>query len=188
MLDQKPAGCHIIDVRNDYESEVGHFKGAIKPPLGAFREFPGYTEELEKTVDKEKDTVLMYCTGGIRCEYYASYLKNKGFRSIYQLDGGVIQYANEVGAEHWKGKLFVFDDRLTVALGDEETLSHCIHCGASADTYYNCANMDCNALFTSCHSCASKMQGLCQDACKEGRVRAFDPSKKPKPFPRLSES
>lgn len=188
LLEKKEKNIHVIDVRNQYESKVGHFEGAILPDLETFREFPDYTKSLEKTIDKENDVVMMYCTGGIRCEYYSSHLRKKGFKKVYQLKGGVIAYANEVGVDHWKGKLFVFDDRLTVSLGEDKTISFCSYCNEKSDTYYNCANMDCNKLFICCPDCAKTHQGLCSKECECGRVRAFDSSDHPKPFRRLSES
>lgn len=175
----------VVDVRNQYESDIGHFEGAVLPPCETFREFAGYAEELKKKVDPEKGTVMMYCTGGIRCEYYSSFLKEQGFQNIYQLHGGVIQYGLDEGTKHWKGKLFVFDDRLGVPLNEkkEEAISSCRHCGKSCDVYYNCANMDCNDLFVSCHSCGEKHIGCCCEACKSAaRLRPYDKSIQPKPF------
>lgn len=187
-LDAKDPNTFVVDVRNRYESDVGHFSGAILPPVDSFREFPAYAEELEKKVDKNKQTVLMYCTGGIRCEYYSAYLKKRGFKQVFQLQGGVIQYAEEMGASHWKGKLFVFDDRMTVPIGSQEVLSTCIYCEEPSDLYYNCANMDCNKLFTCCSKCAQAKKGLCSSSCSSGRVRPFDESEHPKPFRKLRGS
>ncbi len=184
MLSNKGEETKVLDVRNNYESDVGHFEGAIKPDLKTFREFPAYADELKKQMDPEKDKLMMYCTGGIRCEYYSSYLKKQGFKNIYQLDGGVINYGNKRGSKHWNGKLFVFDDRLVAPISEDniETISKCKFCEASSDTYYNCANMDCNELFLSCPECAKEQKGLCCTECESGRVRPFDDSEKPKPF------
>ncbi len=175
----------LIDARNNYESAVGHFEGAILPDLDSFRDFPSYTDELLKGKDPKNTTIMMYCTGGIRCEYYSAYVKSKGFEKVYQLKGGIIQYGQEVGDDHWKGKLFVFDDRLLVSICDknQEDIAFCHFCGEASDLYYNCANMDCNALFLACPACSTKNKGCCSSAClQKGRVRPFDSSSKPKPF------
>ncbi|NGX62396.1 MAG: hypothetical protein K940chlam9_01893, partial [Chlamydiae bacterium] len=175
----------VLDVRNDYESAIGHFKGAITPPLKTFREFPEYAQKLSEEVDPEKTKVMMYCTGGIRCELYSALLKKRGFQDVYQLDGGVIQYGLEEGSAHWEGKLFVFDDRLAIPIDGKEAvpISSCSFCEASSDTYYNCANMDCNTLFLACPSCVEEERGCCCESCKEvPRLRPFDPKAGNKPF------
>ena len=186
MLENRDEETILIDVRNDYEWKVGHFEGADLPEHEMFREFPLYAENLKKKVDTEKTKVMMYCTGGIRSELYSALLKEAGFKNVFQLKGGVISYGHEEGNAHWKGKLFVFDDRLAVPLSDEgesEVISHCHHCAVSNDTYYNCANMDCNELFTCCLSCAEKYQGCCSEECtKAERVRPYEKLEKPKPF------
>ncbi len=184
MLEEKDKETVVIDVRNNYESKVGHFKGAILPPCASFREFPSWTSELEKQIPKEAK-VMIYCTGGIRCEYYSTYLQEKGYTNVYQLEGGIIQYGFEEGGEHFQGKLFVFDDRLVVPLqeGDVEAISSCHHCGLPSDVYYNCANMDCNELFTCCHACSQVKVGCCSSSCMAAsRLRPFDSSPRPKPF------
>lgn len=188
MIEENDPNTYIIDVRNVYESEVGHFEGAILPECEIFREFPKYTEKLKEKINPKKDRVLMYCTGGIRCEYYSSFLKSKGFENIYQLDGGVIQYGHEEGSKHWKGKLFVFDDRLVVSISEEsdKIISHCHYCNCETDIYYNCANMDCNELFLCCISCISQHKGCCSSRCMEGRIRPYDSSSYPKPFRKWS--
>ncbi len=176
----------VIDVRNEYEGKIGHFEGAVVPPLDTFREFPQYVEELKETVDPETTEVMMYCTGGIRCELYSALMKERGFKTVYQLDGGVIQYGLEEGSAHWKGKLFVFDDRLAVPLDDKESepISSCHFCETKEDHYYNCANVDCNELFLSCPSCLEKNKGCCQEECQEApRVRAYQ-EQEYKPFRR----
>ncbi len=175
-LEEKEEGTLLLDVRNDYEWDVGHFDGAELPKLKTFREFPSYAKELKEKVDPKTTPVMMYCTGGIRCEFYSAVLKQEGFEKVYQLDGGVIGYGLEEGVDHWKGKLFVFDDRLVVPITEETVapISHCRHCGTSCDVYYNCANMDCNELFVSCLSCLKEHQGCCKGDCLEhGRVRPY---------------
>lgn len=189
MIEERDENTLILDVRNDYEWEVGHFEGTEKPEFETFREFPEYAEELGKTRDVKKTKVMMYCTGGIRCELYSCLLKDQGFDEVYQLDGGVIKYGLEKGNKHWKGNLFVFDDRLVVPICDKEkseVISHCFLCNAKVDTYYNCANMDCNQLFISCKPCVEKMKGCCKSSCIEApRVRPFQASDHPKPFRKL---
>jgi UPF0176 protein len=181
MLEEKDERTLLLDVRNDYEWEAGHFEGAELPKLETFRQFPSYAKELKKRCDPEKTAVMMYCTGGIRCEFYSAVLKQEGFERVYQLDGGVIQYGLDEGSEHWKGKLFVFDDRLVISVGEnQETLGRCLHCTVSNDVYYNCANMDCNRLFFCCLSCLRAHKGCCSETClQEGRVRPYTESAKP---------
>ena len=188
-LDNKGKDTIVIDVRNNYESDIGYFEGAILPDLETFRGFPEYAKHLAKTIDTKKTEVMMYCTGGIRCELYSALLKDEGFDTVFQLKGGVIQYGLQEGRKHWRGKLFVFDDRLVVPISEdnEEIISHCKFCGEKSDTYYNCANMDCNDLFISCSECTVVEKGCCSSKClEEGRVRAVIPDVRPKPFRKLS--
>lgn len=187
MLDKRGEDTLLIDVRNQYESKIGYFEGALVPDLETFREFPEYAKQLAESHDPGKTKVMMYCTGGIRCEYYSALMKKIGFQNVFHLKGGVIQYGQEEGSKHWRGKLFVFDDRLTVPISQDntETIGKCQFCEALSDTYYNCANMDCNTLFNSCSSCIQAKQGCCQDTCLQGRVRAFTLAKHPKPFRKL---
>ena len=188
MLDSQDEDTILIDVRNDYEWKVGRFEGAILPELENFRDFGEYIEHLKNIYNAKKTKVMMYCTGGIRCELYSALMKEKGFETIYQLQGGVIKYGLEEGVKHWKGKLFVFDDRMVVPISKEESevISHCDHCGIKAEIYLNCAYMDCNALFVTCSECARKMNGCCCEECMiQPRVRAFVETKNPKPFRKL---
>ncbi|MDP1834485.1 MAG: rhodanese-related sulfurtransferase [Chlamydiales bacterium] len=164
----------VLDVRNDYECRVGHFEGAELPPCSEFRKFTKWLEGLKEEYDPATTPVMMYCTGGIRCEVFSSLMKEEGFATIYQLDGGVIKYAEKVGSAHWLGKLFVFDDRLTVPLAPNSTsvVGKCHHCGAANESYYNCASMDCNNLFLCCQECLHKFEGCCTENCQNGpRVR-----------------
>jgi UPF0176 protein len=178
----------IIDARNGYESKVGHFEGALLPECDTFKEFVPFSDKIAETHDPENTEVMMYCTGGIRCEYLSAYFKKKGFKKVYQLDGGVIRYGEKEGMDHWKGSLFVFDDRLTVPIANDnsEIISQCEHCSKSCDRYINCANMDCNELFLCCPECAKIWEGCCSKECQiEPRKRAFESSEHPKPFRRL---
>lgn len=181
MLENRGEETLLLDVRNDYEWEAGHFEGAQLPKLDTFRQFPLYAKELKKRCDPANTPVMMYCTGGIRCEFYSAVLKKEGFEKVYQLDGGVIQYGLDEGSEHWKGKLFVFDDRLVVPVGEKSgTIGHCHHCSVDNDVYYNCANMDCNKLFFCCLSCLKEHKGCCSELClTHGRVRSYSENAKP---------
>lgn len=177
----------LLDVRNDYEWKVGHFEGAELPQCETFRDFKAYADKLKTEVDPQKTPVMMYCTGGIRCELYSAILKDKGFDKVYQLDGGVINYGLKEGNDHWLGKLFVFDDRLAVPLCEKEStvISACHHCGKADDHYFNCANMDCNKLFICCATCLEKFSGCCQEACQKApRIRPYQHQNPYKPFRR----
>jgi UPF0176 protein len=175
----------VLDVRNKYEWELGRFEGADCPPCDNFREFTAYADELKEKVDPKKTRVMMYCTGGIRCELYSALLKEKGFDTVCQLNGGIINYGLEEGSDQWLGKLFVFDDRLSVPISDEETevIGRCHHCEAPIDNYYNCANMDCNCLFLCCRDCLKEYSGCCKTECKDSpRLRPYQHQNPHKPF------
>jgi UPF0176 protein len=184
MLDQRDEDTLILDVRNDYEWRLGHFEGAQLPPLEAFRQFPTYAKKLTKERDPKKTKVMMYCTGGIRCEFYSALMKQEGFEQVYQLEGGIIQYGLEEGQAKWKGKLFVFDDRVVIPISEEPSppISVCCYCNAKVDLCYNCANMDCNALFISCTECVQTHRGCCSAPCTSGRVRPISKEASPRPF------
>ncbi|MFY0644207.1 MAG: rhodanese-related sulfurtransferase [Bacteroidia bacterium] len=158
----------IIDMRNHYESEVGHFIGAWCPDVDTFREqLPLVVEELQ---DKKDKPVVMYCTGGIRCEKASAFLKHKGFEDVYHLEGGIIKYsrdAKEQGLPNkFIGKNFVFDERLHERITDD-VIANCHQCGEPFDEHINCANKACNLLFIQCPKCAAKYQHCCSDECKE---------------------
>ena len=182
MLKNRSEDTLLLDVRNHYESLIGHFEGAERPDVETFREFPEYIKKLKKARNPKETKVLMYCTGGIRCEFFSSMMKKEGFENVYQLEGGVINYGIEYGDEHWKGKLFVFDDRLAVPISDgaENPITCCSYCTTPNDTYVNCANMDCNALFLTCRSCLEAHRGCCSEECgAASRVRPFVSDGKP---------
>lgn len=184
---EKEKDVLLLDVRNDYEWEVGRFEGAEVPPCKTFRDFEKYADALKKQVDPKTKPVMMYCTGGIRCEVYSALLKDMGFEKVYQLQGGIIKYGLEEGAGKWLGKLFVFDDRLTVPISKEETpmVGHCHHCGTPCESYYNCANMDCNELFLCCPDCVTPHKGCCKSDCQtSARLRPYQEQKPHKPFRR----
>lgn len=189
MLEEPQDGTVLIDVRNDYEWKVGRFSGAELPPCETFREFSEYADKLKEQKDPKTTPVMMYCTGGIRCELYSVILKERGFEKIYQLDGGVIGYGLDQGNKHWEGKLFVFDDRLAIPISDDENgttvIGTCHHCGQSNDSYYNCANMDCNHLFLCCPECLKKYAGCCCSECLNApRLRPYHEQNPHKPFKR----
>lgn len=156
----------VVDMRNHYESEVGHFENAICPDVDTFR------EEVDIVVNQLKDQkdkkILMYCTGGVRCEKASAYLKHMGFEDVNQLYGGIIEYARQIKEENlessYKGKNFVFDERLGERITDD-IISHCHQCGEPCDTHTNCANSDCHLLFIQCPACSEKYQGCCSDEC-----------------------
>ena len=160
-------GTIVIDMRNHYESEIGHFKNAICPDVDTFR------EEIQMVVDdfkNDKDKkFLLYCTGGIRCEKASAFLINEGFENVSQLYGGIIEYAQQIkklGIESkFYGKNFVFDERLGESV-DGQVISRCHQCGNPADTHTNCANNDCHLLFIQCAECAQKFNGCCGEECQ----------------------
>jgi len=158
----------VVDMRNHYESEVGHFEGAFCPDADTFREeLPMVVQHLKGKEDKK---ILMYCTGGIRCEKASAYFKHVGFKDVNHLQGGIIQYAKEVNENNlqnkFKGLNFVFDERLGERISDE-ILSKCHQCGKPCDKHVNCKNDDCHLLFIQCSDCAEKMQGCCTANCQE---------------------
>lgn len=174
----------MIDVRNNYESRVGHFKGAIKPDVENFYDFPKWLDEASKEIPKDKK-VLMYCTGGIRCEKFSVLMKKRGWDDVNQLHGGILNYAKEEGGEHFEGKCFVFDDRLVVPVNREnlQPVAKCDITGKPADSYINCANMECNKLFVCSEEGAQRMEGCCSEECRKSEYkRPFDPDHAFKPF------
>ncbi len=158
----------IVDMRNHYESEVGHFENAILPDVETFREALPLVEEMLKE-DKSKNLV-MYCTGGIRCEKASAYYKHKGFENVFQLEGGIIEYARQVEAKglpnKFKGKNFVFDERMGERIS-EDIISLCHQCGQPYDTHVNCANHACHILFIQCESCATTYHNTCSQKCSD---------------------
>ena len=159
----------IVDFRNHYESEVGHFVGAITPDVDTFREsLPIIKDQLEEI--KEDKNLLMYCTGGIRCEKASAYFKHHGFKNVYQLEGGIIEYTRQVKEEGLEskfiGKNFVFDHRLGERITDD-VIANCHQCGKPCDVHVNCANEACHLLFIQCDECAEQMHGCCSDECLE---------------------
>ncbi|MFY0481734.1 rhodanese-related sulfurtransferase [Flavobacterium sp. PLA-1-15] len=159
----------VVDFRNHYESEIGHFKGAITPDVETFREsLPIINEQLKDF--KEGKNLVMYCTGGIRCEKASAYFKHQGFKNVYQLEGGIINYAKQIQEENieskFLGKNFVFDHRLGERITDD-ILSQCHQCGKPCDNHTNCANDGCHLLFIQCDECKASMENCCSTECLE---------------------
>lgn len=159
----------VVDFRNHYESEVGHFEGAITPDVETFREsLPIINEQLQDF--KEDKNLLMYCTGGIRCEKASAYFKHQGFKNVYQLEGGIIEYTRQIKEENIEskfiGKNFVFDHRLGERITDD-IVSQCHQCGKPCDNHTNCANDGCHLLFIQCDDCKAAMENCCSTECLE---------------------
>ena len=159
------ANTVILDGRNVYEAAVGAFTNAVVPPIDHFRDFPAYVDEnLALFKDKE---VLMYCTGGIRCERASAYLKSKGVaKEVYQLEGGIHRYAEQFPDGFFRGKNYVFDGRITVPVNDD-VLGSCALCQQPCDEYTNCLNAKCNKHFIGCEGCLQDLANTCSKACAE---------------------
>jgi UPF0176 protein len=156
----------IIDMRNHYEYEVGHFENAIEIPSDTFREQLPMAAEMMQ--GKKEKNIIMYCTGGIRCEKASAYMLHKGFKNVFHLEGGIINYVNEAKQKEldlkFHGKNFVFDQRLGERV-TEEIISQCHQCGKPADTHVNCVNDACHLLFIQCDECKEKFEGTCSKDC-----------------------
>ena len=157
----------LIDMRNHYESEIGHFEGAILPDVDSFREsLPIIEKKFEK--HKKSKNIVMYCTGGIRCEKASAFLKHKGYEKVYQLDGGIIEYARQVDQDKinnkFLGKNFVFDHRRSETVS-EKIIANCHQCGEKCDTHINCENEACHLLFIQCEKCAKEYNNCCSEEC-----------------------
>ncbi len=173
-------GTYCIDMRNHYESEIGHFIGAITPNVDSFRESINFLEKKLENENKKKK-ILLYCTGGIRCEKASAYLKFKGFKNVFQLDGGIINYAHQTKSNNHKnnfiGKNFVFDNRLSEKITND-VISNCHQCGSKSDNHINCSNVACNLLFIQCETCNESFSGCCSFECQKINNLSFDKQKK----------
>ncbi|MDX1954750.1 MAG: rhodanese-related sulfurtransferase [Chitinophagaceae bacterium] len=158
----------VIDMRNHYEYEVGHFDKAIEIPSDTFREQLPMAVNMMK--DKKEKNIIMYCTGGIRCEKASAFMKHKGFTNVFHLEGGIIHYtrqAREKGLTNkFIGKNFVFDDRLGERIS-ADVIAQCHQCGKPCDTHVNCVNEACHLLFIQCEECKVKYEGCCSTECQE---------------------
>ena len=170
----------LVDMRNHYESEIGHFDGAILPDVDSFREsLPIIEKKFAK--HKKSKNIVMYCTGGIRCEKASAFLKHKGYEKVYQLNGGIIEYARQVDQEKinnkFLGKNFVFDHRRSEAVSDE-IIANCHQCGEKCDTHINCANEACHLLFIQCEKCAKEFNNCCSEECYKINSLSLEDQKK----------
>lgn len=166
-LSEQP-GTIIVDMRNHYEYEVGHFENAIEVPSDTFREQLPMAAEMLK--DHKDSNIIMYCTGGIRCEKATAYMLHNGFKNVFHVEGGIIEYARKAKEDglpiKFKGKNFVFDERLGERITDD-VLASCHICGKPCDTHTNCKNDGCHLLFIQCPECAEKYEGCCSSSCME---------------------
>lgn len=169
----------LVDMRNHYESEIGHFKNAITPDVDTFRDSLDIIENDLKD-HKEDKKLVMYCTGGIRCEKASAYYKHKGFKQVYQLEGGIIEYTRQVQNQNlenkFMGKNFVFDHRRGERITDD-IIASCHQCGKPCDTHENCANEACHLLFIQCEECAKAMDNCCSTACKDIHALPYEEQK-----------
>ena len=158
----------LVDMRNHYESEVGYFENAVCPPAETFRDELQIVEDM--LAGKSDKNLVMYCTGGIRCEKASAWFKHKGFQNVFQLDGGIIQYARQAKAQGLKNKFigvnFVFDERLGERISDD-IVANCHQCGKPCDTHKNCANDACHLLFIQCEECAATYEDCCSSKCRD---------------------
>jgi len=177
MLENPDTVC--VDMRNHYESEIGHFDGAVTPDVDTFRDSLDIIEEDLKD-HKEDKNLLMYCTGGIRCEKASAYYKHKGFKNVFQLEGGIIEYTRQVKQEgienKFIGKNFVFDHRRAEKITDD-VIANCHQCGKPCDTHTNCANEACHLLFIQCDECSEKLENTCSTDCQEVIQLSFEEQK-----------
>ena len=169
----------LVDMRNHYESEIGHFKNAVTPDVDTFRDSLSIIEEDLK-MHKDDKNLVMYCTGGIRCEEASAYYKHKGFKNVFQLEGGIINYVRQVQEKDLEnkfiGKNFVFDQRRAERISDD-VIAHCHQCGKACDTHVNCANEACHLLFIQCPECAEKLNNCCSVECAEIAALPFEEQK-----------
>tara|TARA_B100000242_G_C43052244_1_gene491739 strand:+ start:1944 stop:2978 length:1035 start_codon:yes stop_codon:yes gene_type:complete len=169
-----------IDMRNHYESEIGHFKGAELPDVDSFRESLPLIKKKYENFKKNKN-ILMYCTGGIRCEKASAYLIDNGYENVFQLNGGIIEYTRQVNENNIEnkfiGKNFVFDNRLSERVS-AEIISNCHQCGNKSDKHTNCNNEACHLLFIQCEDCSKKYNGCCSKKCEEVYLLPIDQQKK----------
>ena len=168
----------VIDARNDYEYDLGHFRNAIRPDVKTFKEFPQWVREnMAHLKDK---TILTYCTGGIRCEKFSGFLLKEGFSDVAQLHGGIINYGHDpdVQGRLFDGRCYVFDERVAVPVNqvEDRIISRCRHCGTISDRYVNCGNLDCDTQFFCCEECEVPRRRSCSPPCEEAPRHEFDPA------------
>ena len=174
MLDEEDTV--IIDARNQYEWELGHFEGALLLEVDSFRELTEWVRDNKDEWEGKK--VMTYCTGGIRCEKFSGFLKKEGLDDVYQLHGGIVTYGKdpETKGDKWKGSCYVFDERIKVPVNrtdKAEVISKCIHCGKPSERYINCTWSPCNERHFCCEECEKTTKGYCCDACYEAYLGSF---------------
>lgn len=169
MLDKKE-DVVLVDMRNDYEAKIGKFKNAVVLPMRNFRELPNAVKEIEHLKEKR---IVVYCTGGIRCEKASAYLNEIGFKNVSQIKGGILKYGEEFPDTYWEGKCFVFDDRLAIQINkfNTEPLAECTWCKKKCDDYLNCHNIDCDKLFICCGDCRENHNKSCSEECSRAPKR-----------------
>lgn len=160
----------VVDGRTGYEWDLGHFRGAIRPEVDSFKEFPEWIAN-NLSVHKDKP-IITYCTGGIRCEMLTAYMLQEGFTDVYQLDGGIVSYGKdeETKGSLWDGKCYVFDERISVEINhtdDKRIVGRCIHCGTPTESYVDCANLECHSQHLSCEICEERTARSCSPECME---------------------
>ena len=162
----------LLDARSNYEHRVGKFKGAVTLDINHFREFPSKIDELIPYKDKK---IVTYCTGGVKCEKTSAYLLEQGFKEVYQLHGGIVQYGIDTNGEDFEGKCYVFDNRLTVNINKKNpsVISQCHICKTISDRMINCANPTCNAHIPMCTTCGEQMEGACSASCQKNPKKRF---------------
>lgn len=166
----------ILDGRTGYEYDLGHFRGAIRPEVDSFREFPTWIRE--HMTDARKRPILTYCTGGIRCEKLTAFMLDEGFDEVYQLDGGIVSYGKDedVRGALWDGRCYVFDERISVDINhtdDRRIVGRCHHCGTPTEQYVNCANLDCHKQHLSCPVCEERFVRSCSEECMNAPRHEF---------------
>lgn len=158
----------ILDARNNFESAIGKFQNAVTPDIEYFREFPQWVRDHKTELQNKK--VLMYCTGGIRCEKASAVIKDEGIEEVYQLHGGIINYGKHKPDGLWEGSCYVFDERMKVQVNDDThhtVISQCEHCDTATDDYYNCCNAECNKQILLCEDCVQKSNQACSEECSQ---------------------
>jgi len=159
----------LVDLRNEYETRIGNFKGARTLSMENFRNLPEHLSEIKDLKEKK---IVTYCTGGIRCEKASAFLKENGFKNVFQLKGGILNFVKEFPDTYWQGKCFVFDDRLAVSLNQKgNPINDCAWCKTKADNYVNCHNLECDKLFICCENCINAHKSSCCSECEESHKR-----------------
>ena len=170
QLYQEKKDFVIVDARNWYESKIGKFNNAITPPMKNFREWKKVVDEDLKGYKNK--TVVTYCTGGIRCEKASAYMVERGFKDVYQLDGGIVNFIKKFPDTYWEGGMFVFDERRVVDPNTREELkyiSECHFCGEPTSYYINCHNVYCDKIIVSCHKCKVENDYCCSEECRKSK-------------------